>query len=222
MARVFYWIWRRDLRLALRNKTDLISPLMFFIVTASLFPLGTGAERELLQALGPGVIWVAALLAALLGLDRMFDGDYGDGTLEQMLLSVEPLTVIVAAKMAAHWTITGLPLALVSPLLGLQYGMPVSAWPVIVLSIALGSVTLSALGAAGAGLALGLRGRNVLVPVLVLPLCVPVLVFGAASAGAAAVGGSAAAPLMLLAAMALAAVAVLPYLTALALRIAMD
>ncbi|MCX7960906.1 MAG: heme exporter protein CcmB [Burkholderiales bacterium] len=184
MLRGFTLTLARDMRLALRRKGDAANVLLFFVIVASLFPLGTGAEPGPLRAIGAGVVWVCALLASLLSLPRLFAADLADGTLEQMLVSAQPLGALVAGKIAAHWLTTGLPLALVAPLLGLQYGLPTDALAVLLASVLLGSPVLSLLGAAGAALTLGVRGAGVLAGILVLPLCVPALVFGAGAVAA--------------------------------------
>src|SRR6185436_19962380 len=160
---------RRDLLLAWRRRGDVATALLFFLIVASLFPLGIGAEPNLLRAVAPGVIWVAALLSSMLSLSRLFAADHADGTLEQMLLSASPLGVIAAAKAAAHWIVAGLPLAAIAPLLALQYDLAPALWPVLALSLLLGTPVLSMIGAIGAALTLGLRGGGILLSLLVLP-----------------------------------------------------
>ena len=211
---------RRDLLLAMRRKGDLYTVLLFFAVVLSLFPLGVGTEIELLRRIGPGVIWVAALLASMLALSRMFAADHADGTLEQLLLSPQPLTAMVLAKTLAHWLSTGLPLVCVSPVLGLQYDMGTDAMTTMLLALLLGTPVLSLLGAVGAALTLGLRGGGALLSLLVLPLYVPVLVFGAAAVDAGGAGLDASPHLLLLAAFLLIAAVFAPWATAAALRIA--
>src|SRR5690349_6217227 len=191
----------RDLLLALRRKSDVGTALLFFVIVASLFPLGVGAEPNLLRAIGPGVIWVAALLSSMLSLSRLFADDHADGTLEQMLLGTAPLGVIVAAKTAAHWLVSVLPLVLIAPLLAIQYDLSASLIGVLVLSLLIGTPVLSMIGAIGAALTLGLRGGGVLLSLLVLPLYVPVLVMGAGSVDMAAAGLVPDAQLLLLTAM---------------------
>lgn len=171
-------VMRRDLKLSWRQRGDLLSVAAFFLMAASLFPLGAGPEPELLARIAPGLIWVMALLAALLSFDRLFATDYEDGSLDLMLLSPLPPELLMLAKAAAHATTTLLPLALAAPVVGLMLGLPVEAYPVLMASLALGVPTLSLIGGLGAALALGARRGSVLVPLLVLPLCIPVLLFG--------------------------------------------
>ena len=161
-----------------RHRADAVTGLVFFVVVASLFPLGVGSEPRLLREIGPGVVWVAALQASLLSLPRLFVADHADGTLEQLLLRPHPLPLLALAKGAGHWLTTGLPLVLVSPLLGLQYGLDGPAIMVLLLSLLVGTPVLSLLGAVGAALALGLRGSGVLTALIVLPLNAPLLIFG--------------------------------------------
>lgn len=179
MFRTFRIIVARDLTLALRRRTDVLTTLFFFIIVVSLFPLGVGTEKETLRQLGPGVVWVAALLASMLALERLFEGDFRDGTLEQMLLTPQPLTVLVLGKVCAHWLLTGLPLVLIAPLVGLQYHLDDQALGVMMLSLLVGTPVLSLIGAIGAALTLGLRGGGILLSLLVLPLYIPVLIYGA-------------------------------------------
>ena len=171
----------RDLRIALRRRADTLAALIFFVMVVSLFPLAIGPEAALLRTIAPGVVWVAALLASMLSLVRMFADDYQDGTLEQMLLSAHPLALLVLGKIAAHWLGSGLLLALISPLLALQFDLSPTATGVLVASLLLGTPVLSLIGAIGAALTVGLRGAGVLLSLLVLPLCIPVLIFGAGS-----------------------------------------
>jgi heme exporter protein B len=213
---------RRDLRLALRRRADLANTLVFFVIVASLFPFGVGPEVNLLRAVGPGVMWVAALLASMLALDRIFAADYADGTLEQLLLTPEPLAALVAGKVFAHWLITGLPLALISPLLALQFGLPGNAIITLVVSLALGTPVLSLIGAVGAALTLGVRGAGVLTALLVLPLYIPVLILGAGAVDAAAAGMDASAHLMLLGALLTFGSAFAPWPVATALRVSVE
>ena len=216
------WIVHRDLLLALRRRSDVGTALLFFVIVASLFPLGVGAEPDLLRAIGPGVIWVAALLSTLLSLGRLFSADYADGTLEQMLLGAAPLGVVVAAKGLAHWLVAGLPLVLVAPLLALQYDLPRALYGVLVLSLLLGTPVLSLVGAIGAALTLGLRGGGVLLALLVLPLYAPVLILGAGSVDMAAAGLAPDGQLLLLGALLILAAAFAPWAIAAALRISME
>jgi len=175
----FRAIVARDLTLAMRRRSDVFTTLFFFIIVVTLFPLGIGPELNTLRLIAPGVVWVAALLASMLALERLFAADYDDGTLEQMLLTPQPMFVLVLGKVTAHWLVTGLPLVLMAPVLGLQYDLSLEALRVLMLSLLLGTPALSLIGAIGAALTLGLRGGGVLVSLLVLPLCIPVLIFGA-------------------------------------------
>jgi heme exporter protein B len=215
-------LFLRDLRLAQRRKGEVLGAGMFFIVTASLFPLAVGAELPLLQRLGPGVVWVAALLASMLTVPRLFAEDAADGTLEQLLLSATPLPLLVLAKVAAHWLLSGVMLAAVSALLAVQYGLPADQAGMLVASLLLGTPVLSLLGAVGAALTVGLRGAAVLLSLLVLPLAVPVLVFGSGAVSALAAGQSAAPHLALLGAMLALALFGAPWAAAVALRISAE
>ncbi len=212
----------RDLRLALRRRSDIVSLLFFFVIVVSLFPLGVGPEPELLRKLAPGVLWVAALLATMLSLPRLFADDLRDGTLEQLALAPFPLALLVLGKVIAHWLYSGLPLALLAPLLGLQFDLSGDALAVLCLSLFVGTPALSGIGAIGAALTLGVRGGGVLLSLLVLPLYIPVLIFGAGAVDAVAGGLGAQAHLSLLAALALAGVFFAPWATAAALRIALE
>jgi heme exporter protein B len=212
----------RDLLLALRRRSDVATALLFFVIVASLFPLGVGAEPNLLRSIAPGVIWVAALLSSMLSLSRLFAADHADGTLEQMLLGVSPLGVVAAAKVLAHWLVSGLPLVAIAPLIALQYDLPAPLYGTLVLSLLLGTPVLSLIGAVGAALTLGLRGGGVLLSLLVLPLYVPVLIFGAGSVDMAAAGLSPQGQLQLLAAMLVASAAFAPWAIAAALRISTE
>jgi heme exporter protein B len=213
---------RRDLLLAWRRRGDVATALLFFIKVASLFPLGVGAEPNLLRSIAPGVIWVAALLSSMLSLSRLFAADHADGTLEQMLLAASPLGVIAAAKAAAHWIVAGLPLAAIAPLLALQYDLAPALWPVLALSLLLGTPVLSLLGAIGAALTLGVRGGGILLSLLILPLYVPVLILGAGSVEMASAGMGGEGQLLLLAALLVASCAFAPWAIAAALRISME
>jgi heme exporter protein B len=212
----------RDLRIALRRRADVSTILIFFVLVTSLFPLGVGPEMSVLRTMGPGVVWVAALLASMLGLSRLFASDYADGTLEQIALAPQPLSLLVLAKIAAHWLATGLPLVIVAPVLGLQFGLDKEALRVLIASLLLGTPTLGLLGAIGAALTLGLRGGGALLSLLVLPLCVPVLIFGAGAVEASAAGLGAGAHLSLLGALLLAALVFAPWAAAVALRISIE
>ena len=222
MQRGFAVLVQRDLRLALRRKGDVLNVLVFFVVVASLFPLGVGAEPNQLRSMAAGVVWIAALLAAVLSLPRMFDADLADGTLEQMLVSAQPLVTVVMAKIAAHWLTTGLPLALAAPVLGLQYDLPADTLGILLVSLLLGTPVLSLLGGAGAALTLGARGAGVLLGLLVLPLFVPVLIFGAGAVTASLSGINPSSHLSLLGAFLAVSSFVGPWAACSALRVALD
>ncbi len=215
-------IVRRDLRLALRRKGDVLNVLVFFVLVASLFPLGVGPEPGQLRAMAAGVAWVGALLAAVVSLPRLFAADFADGTLEQMLIAPQPLLVVVLAKTAAHWLSTGLPHALAAPLNGLQYGQPAEALKILLASLLLGTPVLSLLGAAGAALTLGVRGAGALLGLLLLPLYAPVLVFGAGAVTATLIGINPFAHLALLGALLAVSSLIGPWAACMALRIALD
>ena len=212
----------RDLRLAFRRRSDLASLLFFFIIVVSLFPLGVGPQPELLRTLAPGVLWVAALLATMLSLPRLFADDLRDGTLEQLALAPQPLALAVIGKVLAHWLVSGLPLTLLAPVLGLQFDLAPDALLTLTLALLIGTPALSGIGAIGAALTLGVRGGGVLVSLLVLPLYIPVLIFGAGAVEATATGVGAQAHLSLLAALSLGGVFFAPWATAAAIRIALE
>ncbi|TKR53504.1 heme exporter protein CcmB [Allopusillimonas ginsengisoli] len=212
----------RDLRLAMRRKTDVLTPLFFFAIVVSLFPLGIGSERDTLRQIAPGILWVSALLASMLSLNRLFEQDYADGTLEQMALSPAPLGIPVLGKIIAYWLLTGFPLTLLAPLLAMQFDLPTPSLLILVASLAIGTPVLSFIGAIGASLTLGLRGGSALVALLVLPLYVPVLIFGAGSVDAAAAGIGVTANLSLLGAVLVLTGFFAPWATTLALRIALE
>ncbi len=213
---------RRDLVLAMRRRADVLTTLIFFVIVVSLFPLGVGPEMDMLRKMAPGVVWVAALLASMLSLGRMFSADYLDGTLEQMMLVPQSLSALVLAKILAHWMVSGLPLVIMAPVLGLQFDMSAQALWVLIAALLLGTPILSMIGAVGAALTLGLRGGGALVSLLVLPLCIPVLIFGAGAVEAVVSGTSAGSHLALLGALLLVALVFTPWVTALALRISME
>src|SRR4051812_11578249 len=206
----------------MRRRSDAATALLFFVIVASLFPLGVGAEPNQLRAIAPGVIWVAALLSTMLSLGRLFAADYADGTLEQLALGAAPLGVIVAAKALAHWLVSGLPLVVIAPLIALQYDLERPLYGVLSISLLLGTPVLSLIGAIGAALTLGLRGGGVLLSLLVLPLYVPVLILGAGAVEMAAAGLGAGGQLLLLAAMLVSAFAFAPWAIAAALRISIE
>ena len=215
MFRLFLAVVRRDLKLALRQKSDVLNTVFFFIVVVTLVPLGIGPDQQLLRMIAPGVVWVAALLAALLSLPRLFANDYADGTLEQMLLSGEPLTVIVIAKVFAHWLTTGIPLTLISGLFALMFDLQADVALVMMSSLFIGTPVLSLVGSVGAALTLGLRGGSVLTSL-------PVLIFGAGAAEAVAVGINSAAYFFIVGALTLFSLVVMPVATSAALRFASD
>ena len=193
MLKLFRVMVRRDLLLAYRQKSDVLQTVFFCLVVITLVPLGVGAETELLRSMAPGIVWVAALLAALLSLPRLFAHDFADGTLEQMVLSPDPLPVIVLAKAFAHWLTTGVPITVFASLAAVMFDLKAEVAAVLVFSLLIGTPVLSLLGSVGAALTLGLRSGGVLTSLLVLPLYIPVLIFGAGAAGAVAVAVSPAA-----------------------------
>jgi heme exporter protein B len=215
-------VLRRDLRIALRRRSDAFAVLIFFVMVVSLFPLGVGPEPQLLRTMAPGVLWVAAMLASMVSLPRLFADDYSDGTLEQMLLSTHALGWLVLGKTIAHWAGSGLPLVLMSPLLALQFDLSASATGVLVLSLLLGTPVLSLVGAIGAALTLGLRGASVLLSLLVLPLTIPVLIFGAGAVEAHSAGLGIAGHFSLLGALLILGLTAAPWVAAAALRISME
>jgi heme exporter protein B len=220
--RGFFIALVRDVRLAMRSRGELAQALAFFVIVVSLFPLAIGPESVILKRIAPGVVWVCALLAVMLTLPRLFQSDYADGTLEQLLLSPYPLALLCAGKMMAHWLTTGLPLALVAPLLGLQFGLDAAELGVMVASLLLGTPVLTMLGAIGAALVLGVRGGAILMALLVLPLYIPVLIFGAGAIEASLAGTDVAANLSLLAAILLFGFVGAPFAVASAVKISLD
>jgi heme exporter protein B len=218
----FLAIVRRDLLLAMRRKSEVFTALFFFIIVISLFPLGIGPEPNLLKKIAPGILWVAALLSTMLSLNRLFATDHADGTLEQLVLSPTPLGLLVAGKIAAHWMTSGLPLVLLAPVLGLQFDLDTSALGILVVALLLGTPLLSLIGAIGAALTLGVRGGGVLLSLLVLPLYVPALIFGAGAVEAHISGLGASGHLSLLAALLALAVFFAPWATTAALRISLE
>ena len=218
----FLALLQRDLLLALRRKSEVLTGVFFFVVVASLFPLAIGPDFKILRLIAPGILWVGALLASMLVLARLFETDYQDGSLEQMLLSPQPLGVLVSAKIAAHWILCGLPLVVLSPVLALQFDLATDAMAVLALSLLIGTPVLSLIGSIGAALTLGLRGGGVLLSLLVLPLFVPVLVFGAGAVEAQAAGLGAQAHLSILLAILLPALVFSPWACAVALKIALE
>ena len=216
------WAMTRDLRLALRSRAELGVQLLFYLIVVALFPLATTPERNLLVTMGPAVLWVAALLASLLSLQRLFAADFADGTLEQIALSPAPLEALVSGKILAHWLTTGLPVVALVPLTGLAYQLDAESLAVLVAGLLLGTPILSLLGAIGAALTLGLRGGGSLLALLILPLYVPVLIFGAGAVDATRAGLGAGANLSLLGAGLALAILAAPFAAAAAVRIAVD
>lgn len=218
----FLAIIHRDLLLAMRRKSEVLTALFFFIIVVSLFPLGIGPEPILLKKIAPGVLWVAALLSTMLSLNRLFANDHADGTLEQLVLSPTPLGLLVAGKIAAHWLTAGLPLVLLAPVLGLQFDLDTSALWILIAALLLGTPLLSLIGSIGAALTLGVRGGGVLLSLLVLPLYVPALIFGAGAVEAHISGLGAGGHLSLLAALLALAAFFAPWATTAALRISLE
>jgi heme exporter protein B len=222
MLSAFAAVYARDLRLALRRRVEALLPVVFFIVAVSLFPLGVGPEPQTLRVIAAGVVWVCALLASMVSMSNLYGPDHADGSLEQMLLSGHPGTVIAAAKAAAHWTITGAPLVVAAPLIGLLLDMSALSLGALVASLLLGTPILSMLGGMGAALTLGLRSTGVLLILLILPLSIPALIFGSGAVGAVDNGLSAAGHFSLLGALLIVTALIAPPATALALRIALE
>jgi heme exporter protein B len=219
---VFVAVVRREIALAMRQKGDVLTPLFFFIIVASLFPLGVGPEVQLLARMAPGVLWVGALLAAMLSLQRLFAADHADGSLEQMAISGTPLTLIVCAKVLAHFLLSGLPLVLIAPVLGIQFGLDARALGILTLTLLVGTPTLSLIGGIGAALTLGVRGGGVLLSLLTLPLYIPVLIFGAGAVEADAAGLGVSAHFSLMGALLLLTGLFAPFATTIALRISLE
>ena len=215
-------IIRRDLLMVMRRKSEVLTALFFFVIVSSLFPLGIGPEPSLLRKIAPGVLWVGALLATMLGLQRMFAADHADGTLEQMAISPTPLVLLVMGKIVAHWLVSGLPLVLMAPVLGIQFDLDAGALGVLMLALMLGTPLLSLIGAIGAALTLGVRGGGVLLSLLVLPLYVPALIFGAGAVESHIAGLGAGGHLSLLAAILVMAAFFAPWAATAALRIALE
>jgi len=222
MMQAFRLTLMRELTVAFRRWSDLLLPLVFFVIVCTLFPLAVGQNTELLQKVGPGAIWVAALLATLLSLNNLFREDFEDGSLEQLALSPEPLSVLLLAKTVAHWIVTELPLVLVAPVLALGFGMPTESMSGLMLTLLVGTPALSLIGAVGAALTAGLRGASGLLALLLLPLMVPVLIFGARATALAAEGAPIEGPLYLLGAITLLALSLTPFATAAAVRVSLD
>jgi heme exporter protein B len=221
-VQLFRQTFKRDLTLAFRRKSELINPLIFFLIVASLFPIGVSPEPNFLSQLAPGLVWVAALLATLLSMETLFKSDYEDGSLEQLLLSPQPVFLVVLSKVLAHWLLSGLALTLVAPLLGVMLFLPSEGMPGLMLSLLLGTPTLSLIGAIGAALTVGLRRGGVLISLLVLPLYIPVLIFGSSAVQAAVTGLPLDGYLALLGAMLALALALAPIAAGAALKISVS
>ncbi len=215
-------IIRRDLLLVMRRKSEALTALFFFVVVTSLFPLGIGADAALLRKIAPGVLWVAALLSTLLGLQRMFAADYQDGALEQLALSPQPMVLLVTGKIIAHWLVSGLPLVLLAPIIGIQFDLDASSLYVLMGTLLLGTPVLSLLGSIGAALTLGIRGGSVLLSLLILPLYIPVLIFGAGAVYANSVGLDTSGHFSLLGALLILALAFVPWVSSAAVKIAIE
>jgi heme exporter protein B len=222
LSRAFALLLWRDLLLAQRRRTEMMNPLLFFVLVTALFPLGIGADPSLLREVAAGIIWVAALLAAMLSLDSVFRSDFEDGSLEQFLISAQPLSVLVLAKVVAHWLITGLPLLIVAPLLGLLLDLPSASIVTLMVTLALGTPVLSMIGAIGVALTVGLRRGGVILSLLVLPLYIPVLIFAANAVESAGAGLPITGQLSLLTALLVLSLSLSPLATAAALKISLS
>ncbi|MCU7947395.1 MAG: heme exporter protein CcmB [Candidatus Thiodiazotropha sp. (ex Cardiolucina cf. quadrata)] len=222
LTSAFSLLLKRDLVLAYRHRAELVNPMLFFVLVTAMFPLGIGNDAKLIEAVGPGVIWVAALLAALLSLDSMFRSDYDDGSLEQFMLSAHPVSILVLAKILAHWLVTGLPLFIVAPLLAVLLNIPTSAIPTLMLTLILGTPVLSLIGSVGVALTVGLRRGGVILSILVLPLYVPVLIFATDAVKTDIVGIPTTAQLSILSAMLVGSLVLAPMATAASLRISLS
>ena len=222
MYEAFISLLRKELLLALRQKTDMVTVLFFFLIVSSLFPFAVGPELNTLKIIGPGVIWVGALLCSLLALHRVFETDFNDGSLEHLVLSGEPLTLLVIAKIIAHWLITGLPVVIVAPLIGLQFGLSAGSLSLLLGTLLLGTPVLSLIGSIGAALTLGVRGGAALTSILILPFYVPILIFGAGAVVADLQGLSIEGHLSILIAMLCLSVSLAPLAIASAIKIALE
>ncbi|WBA08052.1 heme exporter protein CcmB [Salinivibrio kushneri] len=222
MIKAMWLIIRRELKVAFRQPADSLNPLWFFIIVITLFPLGVGPGPQLLQTIAPGIIWVAALLSALLSLERLFRDDYLDGSLEQMMLMPVPLPLLVIAKVIAHWLLTGLPLLLVSPVLALLLSLDAIQYQAVVMTLLLGTPTLSFVGAIGVALTVGLRKGGVLLSLLILPLYIPVLIFATSAIDMAGFGADINGQLAILGAMLVGSVTLAPFAIAAALRVSVN
>jgi heme exporter protein B len=222
MLSFLFTVIRRDLLLAARRRGDWLTSQFFFVMVVSMFPLGIGPDPATLKMIGPGVVWVSALLASLLSLPRLLAEDYRDGSLEQMLLTPHPPVLLALGKSLAHWLIYGIPLLLISPVLGVQFALPPEAIAFLMLSLLIGTPILSLLGSVGAALTLGLRGSGVLLTLLILPLYVPVLIFGAGAVDATLAGNGAEPHLSLLGAILVLTLLVAPWIAAAALKVSIE
>ncbi|MEI8208600.1 MAG: heme exporter protein CcmB [Methylococcales bacterium] len=222
LSNAFFAIIKRDLVLALRRRSEIANPLLFFVLVITLFPLGIGAQPHLLQAIAPGIIWVSALLAAMLSLDSLFRSDFDDGSLEQILLSSYPASILVLAKVIAHWLVTGLPLLIIAPLLAVFLGMPSHSLGILLLTLLLGTPVLSLIGAIGVALTVGLRRGGMILSLLVLPLYVPVLIFASNAVEIASTGLPVSAQINILIAILVMAVVLAPWPTAAALKMSIN
>lgn len=218
----FWALLRRDLLLAFRHRGELANPLLFFIIVITLFPIGISPQPKTLALIAPGVIWVAALLATLLSLDSLFRSDFEDGTLEQLVLSPHSLSLLVLAKVLAHWLVSGLPLIIISPILAYALFLPTDAYPALLLSLLLGTPILSLIGSIGVALTVGLRRGGMLLSLLILPLYIPILIFAASAVNVAADGFNFSGQLYLLSALLALAITLSPFATAAALRISLS
>jgi heme exporter protein B len=222
MFDAFTAIVRRDLILAMRQRSEIANPVLFFILVITLFPLGIGAQPKLLQAIAPGIIWVSALLATMLSLDSLFRSDFDDGSLEQILLSPHPTSILVLGKITAHWLTTGLPLLIVAPLLAVFLGMPNQSLSILLITLLLGTPILSLIGAVGVALTVGLRRGGMILSLLVLPLYVPVLIFASNAVEMASTGLPVTAQINILISMLLMALVLAPWPTAAALKMSIN
>lgn len=221
MLKAFWRSAHQSLLCSFRRPGDIAAPLIFFVIVTSLFVFGIGPDQDLLAKVAPGIIWVSALLATLLSLHRLFESDLADGTLEQLLLNAHPTVILVSGKIAAHWITAGLPLSLIAPLISLQFGK-VEHSSLIFISMLLGTLSLSLVGAVGAALSLGARGGSLLLALIVMPLYIPILILGSGALSTAILGTDASAQLTLMGAFACGALALAPWATSAALRLAVE
>ncbi|MBU2969052.1 heme exporter protein CcmB [Pseudoalteromonas sp. C2R02] len=219
---LFFSVYKKDVLLAFRQRSEIINPLLFFLIVISLFPLGIGPEPQLLARMAPGIIWVAALLSTMLGLDKIFRDDYQDGSLEQLLMSPYPTSLIVIAKIAAHWSITGLPLVLLSPMFGLLLNLDSNSMQAAVVTLLIGTPLLSLIGAIGAGLTVGLQKGGILLSLLVLPLYIPVLIFATSAIDTSAMSLDYSAQLAILGAMLAVGLVMAPFAVSSALKVSVS